>query len=50
MSISWVLFWPHRLLSPTKPQTLAEPFDEPGGEHHEHQLGIVLATPPPKPY
>ena len=45
MSISWVLFWPHRLLSPTKPQTLAEQ----GGEHHEHQLGIVLATPPPKP-
>ena len=24
MSISWVLFWPHRLLSPTKPQRLAE--------------------------
>ena len=24
MSIRWVLFWTHRLLSPTKPQTLAE--------------------------
>ena len=53
MSISWVGFWPHGPRSPRRlenklPQWLG-PFDEPGGEHHEHQLGRVLAPRTPKP-
>ena len=49
MSISWVLF----CTPPPEAQTLAEQtapviaaICSPGGEHHEHQLGPVLATPP----
>ena len=37
-----------RRLQNKLPQWLG-PFDEPGGEHHEHQLGRVLAPRTPKP-
>ena len=58
MSISWVLFWRHtapsasdacRTNCPSDWRILA-PCGEPRGEHHAHQLGTVLATPPPKPF
>ena len=51
MSISWAYFRPH---GPTRFQMLQNQlpecwraFDEAGGEHHEHQLGIFPATWPP---
>ena len=53
MSISCVWFWPRGPLTPGRLQNeLPEwlgPFDEPGGEHHEHQLRMVLAARPPNP-
>ena len=52
MSISWVYFRPHgplhsRCCKNQLPQSLRT-FDEAGGEHHEHQLGILPATWSPR--
>ena len=51
MSISCVWFWPRGPLTPRRlqnelPERLG-PFDEPEGEHHEHQLRMVLAAQTP---
>ena len=51
MSISWAYFRPH---GPPRFQMMLQnqlpecwrAFDEAGGEHHEHQLGIFPATWP----
>ena len=50
MSISWEYFWPQgpprrQALQNQLPESL-HAFDEAGREHHEHQLGIFLATGP----
>ena len=50
MSISWAYFRPHgpprfQMLQNQLPECWRA-FDEAGGEHHEHQLGIFPATWP----
>ena len=52
MSVSWAYFRPHgpprfQMLQNQLPECWRA-FDEAGGEHHEHQLGIFPATWPPR--